>query len=113
MRRVLDAVPGHEAARALAVRLDPPDTPSQQLSREQVAAMAVLDAAMLLAVWLFWRALVAGVDGVRRVAGDRWPADAVPGGAPLARTRPQSRAAAARTRTAAHPRPGRRRGTPD
>jgi len=45
VRRVLDAVPGHEAARALAVRLDPPDTPSQQLSREQVAeALAATEA---------------------------------------------------------------------
>lgn len=47
VQRVLDAAPGHEAARALATRLDPPDTPSQQLSREQVAeALAAEQAAL-------------------------------------------------------------------
>ena len=40
VRRVLDFDPGHVAAQALAVQLATPDTPSQQLAREQAATAA-------------------------------------------------------------------------
>jgi protein TonB len=54
VQRVLTVVPDHQAARALAVRINPPDTPSRQLSREQraeveseLAASAVIEAAVI------------------------------------------------------------------
>jgi len=54
LQRVLSVVPDHQAARALAVRINPPDTPSRQLSREQraeveseLAASAVIEAAVI------------------------------------------------------------------
>lgn len=37
LRKVLSVAPEHAAARALAQRINPPDTPSRQLQREQVA----------------------------------------------------------------------------
>ena len=41
VQRVLDVEPGHVAAQALAAQFATPDTPSQQLAREQVATAAV------------------------------------------------------------------------
>jgi len=54
VQRVLSVVPDHQAARALAVRVNPPDTPSRQLSREQraevesgLAASPVIEVAVI------------------------------------------------------------------